>query len=1327
MKKVLFNFLALLLCSAMCLSVNAQTIVLQEDFSNVTDSVTSTDVSSSLDALLHTTGWTGNKIYKNSGKMKLGTSSVCGWIQTPALNLAADGGTFTISFDAEAWYHDSTSLSVYVNGTEYVVSGMDNDGSYGSYNHFSITAAGGTAATNVKFSGKSGAGKTRFFIDNIVISQNGGTPVVAMPTFSSTTGTYVNPLDVTISTATDSATIFYTLDGSTPDSNATIYTTPISISQTTTLKAIAFRPGFIPSSVATATYTFPMEVANIAAFKAINTVSSTPYKIAGDVTYVYGDGKYNYIQDESAALLVYSNSSSFPTIYAEGDQLSNLTGTFAQYQNQIEMVPTYMPAAAVSGIGSVTPVTTTISDILANYAQYDARLVTLQNVTLSAAIDYEQGTQGASVVVRQGSDSLLVLNRFKTLDTTISQNTVTDVTGFVAIYGTTIQIYPRSNADLRLGVQTVATPVFSPVAGTYADSVVVSISCATTGAEIRYTTDGTEPVETSALYQTPIVLTTNTTLKAKAFMVDWQASETVEATYTIAHEPAMAVAPSSLQFSSSNTTGTFDVTSAFLTEPIVLTCNDPHFTLSMDTIPAAISSASVTVTFDGTEPVAGLVTLVSGSLSEMVALSATATLPAPVITPETGASDTSIVVTITCANGNADVYYTTDGTTPTSASAVYSAPFELNVPGTYTVKAIAMLTNWTASALTEATYVVTAPVPPTPPTPTYNDTLAYATGFEATEGFTPGTTYNSAVEVLDGPANQQWGFSYGTVSNTSPISGASSLQMRWYASAATMLGSARTAFDVTHATRIRFQGQATNGLNAMVSYSIDGGNSYVDTVFEMTTYARTCDWVISENAEYDNVRFKISIVLPTQLPTSTSRLYIDSVCIYNFPSLISHVVDMPVIAPNSAVLYEPTDITISTATDGAQIYYTTDGTTPDVNSTLYTAPFTISSSTIVKAIAVKEGFTNSNMASATYTFPVDLPTIAAFKQANTATNSTAYKITGDVTVVFVNGSNIFIQDTTAGMLVYNQNGLWGAYQEGDVITGGIWGTYSLYHGMGELVPTRTPAESETNVGTIAPIITDIPTVLNNYEDFDARLITLQNVTFFEGGTFSTGSASNVQMEQNDEVMFCRSAFKNIDMTIPAGQVANVTGIMQRYDDDYQLTPRGNDDIEFVQQETVETPVIEVHPLTNAMHAVAITCATEGAAIYYTFDGTTPDEQCTLYDNSFIVPNGSTVKAIAMKSGMMNSEVAVYANVGIQAYAETQVSVYPNPTDGQLVVITNDLNVNTIDLYNVEGQLLQRKLAGQGSVTLNLSDYASGIYFVHVVGDNFTVVKKVLSK
>ena len=61
------------------------------------------------------------------------------------------------------------------------------------------------------------------------------------------------------------------------------------------------------------------------------------------------------------------------------------------------------------------------------------------------------------------------------------------------------------------------------------------------------------------------------------------------------------------------------------------------------------------------------------------------------------------------------------------------------------------------------------------------------------------------------------------------------------------------------------------------------------------------------------------------------------------------------------------NVALATATGGASIYYTTNGTDPTTGSTLYSGPITISTTTTLKAFAVKSGMNNSEMLTAVYT------------------------------------------------------------------------------------------------------------------------------------------------------------------------------------------------------------------------------------------------------------------------------------------------------------------------------------------------------------------------
>ncbi|HVO37411.1 MAG TPA: chitobiase/beta-hexosaminidase C-terminal domain-containing protein, partial [Spirochaetia bacterium] len=79
---------------------------------------------------------------------------------------------------------------------------------------------------------------------------------VAAPTFTPAEGAYQTPQSVTIATATEGAQIRYTVDSSEPTATSgTEYSGPVTVSATTTIRAIAIKKGMKDSPVASATFT----------------------------------------------------------------------------------------------------------------------------------------------------------------------------------------------------------------------------------------------------------------------------------------------------------------------------------------------------------------------------------------------------------------------------------------------------------------------------------------------------------------------------------------------------------------------------------------------------------------------------------------------------------------------------------------------------------------------------------------------------------------------------------------------------------------------------------------------------------------------------------------------------------------------------------------------------------------------------------------------------------------------------------------------------------------------------------------------------------------
>ena len=78
---------------------------------------------------------------------------------------------------------------------------------------------------------------------------------VPVPTFSVSGGTYTSPQTVTITDAVAGATIYYTTNGTTPTTSSTVYSSPITVSTSETIEAIATASGYTTSAVRAATYT----------------------------------------------------------------------------------------------------------------------------------------------------------------------------------------------------------------------------------------------------------------------------------------------------------------------------------------------------------------------------------------------------------------------------------------------------------------------------------------------------------------------------------------------------------------------------------------------------------------------------------------------------------------------------------------------------------------------------------------------------------------------------------------------------------------------------------------------------------------------------------------------------------------------------------------------------------------------------------------------------------------------------------------------------------------------------------------------------------------
>ncbi|OIP82721.1 MAG: hypothetical protein AUK44_07030 [Porphyromonadaceae bacterium CG2_30_38_12] len=145
---------------------------------------------------------------------------------------------------------------------------------------YTITGIAASASLKIR---NANITNTQLRITSIEVTYTtGSTTTVDAPSFTPVAGTYYGVQNVSLATSTDGATIYYTANGDAPTVSSTLYSSPIAVNSTTTLKAIAVKSGLDNSLVSTAAYTIITDpsilVAETSVASFYTTVGSTNVK-----------------------------------------------------------------------------------------------------------------------------------------------------------------------------------------------------------------------------------------------------------------------------------------------------------------------------------------------------------------------------------------------------------------------------------------------------------------------------------------------------------------------------------------------------------------------------------------------------------------------------------------------------------------------------------------------------------------------------------------------------------------------------------------------------------------------------------------------------------------------------------------------------------------------------------------------------------------------------------------------------------------------------------------------------------------------------------------
>ena len=327
----------------------------------------------------------------------------------------------------------------------------------------------------------------------------------------------------------------------------------------------------------------------------------------------------------------------------------------------------------------------------------------------------------------------------------------------------------------------------------------------------------------------------------------------------------------------------------------------------------------------------------------------------PTFDPAEGDFSDDFTLHLACATEGSSIYYTTDGSTPTSSSTLYNdaAGIEISAGANVTVKAIAVK-NEVYSTVASATYTYKNIANPlfavaSGSTILYGGSVGISCATDGAEVYytTNGDTPTSASTKYTAPIV----LTEATTIKAIAINGGDESEV---VSATYSVKATAPTFSVAEGTYNTTQSvsleNTTDG--ATIYYTIDGSNPTSSS----TAYSTAID--VTKTTTIKAIAIKAGLT-DSEVSSATYTL--------------------KVLAPTFSVAegdYEETQsIEISCATEGAKIYYTDNNEPPSSSSTLYTGAISVSDIKTIKAIAIKEGWTNSDVSSAEYrvVIPASLP------------------------------------------------------------------------------------------------------------------------------------------------------------------------------------------------------------------------------------------------------------------------------------------------------------------------------------------------------------------
>lgn len=455
----------------------------------------------------------------------------------------------------------------------------------------------------------------------------------------------------------------------------------------------------------------------------------------------------------------------------------------------------------------------------------------------------------------------------------------------------------------------------------------------------------------------------------------------------------------------------------------------------------------------------------------------------------------------------------------------------------------------------------------------------------------------------------------------------------------------------------------------------------------------------------------------------------DQVVITLLPNNSGTTLEKPNFSPQAGTYSGPQMVTLSSSDPEATIYYTLTGNTPLLSpwpnsfTKIYSGPIQVIKNTQIRAIAVRDGFTNSSVAVSNYTILEGLVVENPVITPGTGTYSGAQSISISTQTA---GASIYYTTNGNNPLLTTPNSFTKLY-EGPFIVNQTTNV--------KAIAVKTSLQN-SGVSSVFLIITDPPICAapnispGSGTYTGAQTVSLSTTT--AGATILYTTNGNIPVEGT-------SFTKVYSQPFVVNSTTTIRAIAIKVGFEKSSCPRAELVITSPTQ-TVSTPLIS--PGTGIYvgpQIVSITCSTPGATIFYTTNGNVPrldvpNSFTKIYTGPFTISSSTTIRAIATAPGMLPSNGTVayltlgggarksVAGVPLTKGAESDFLLIPNPNSGHFKLVEKSGKMKgdrIIDIYSATGQVVYSRswTGNRDEFEVELDGLPSGIYTVRIIGES----------